>query len=84
MRWVLEVDESSPGYMMRKKEKREKLNTRMGRRAIVYEKRLEKGGETIWVRRCWEEIKKRRIRMKEVEEEILSGKRGIGRMGMEI
>lgn len=31
----------------------------MGRRAIRYEERLEKGGDNRWARKCWEEVKKR-------------------------
>lgn len=43
----------------REEDKREKIGTKMGRRAIRYEERLEKGGDNRWVRKCWEEVKKK-------------------------
>jgi len=55
---VLGVDERTPGYMVREEEKREKMRTRMGRRAMGYEK-LERGEESEWARKSWEEIKRR-------------------------
>lgn len=44
-----------------KEERREKLRTKMRRRTIRYEKRLERRGGSRWARKCWEKIKKRGI-----------------------
>lgn len=62
IRWILEIDERTPGYMIREETKRKKMKTRIRRRAIVFEKKLEKRRGTLWARRCWEEIKKREKR----------------------
>lgn len=43
MRWVLGVDERTPGYIVKKEDKRKKMRIKMGRRAVRYEERLEKG-----------------------------------------
>jgi len=37
----------------------------MGKRAIAYKERLEKGGGTLWTRRCWKEVKRRERRREE-------------------
>lgn len=44
MRWVLGIDERTPEYMVREEGKREKLRTKMGRKMIRDEERLERGG----------------------------------------
>jgi len=44
--------------MVREEEKREKKRTRM-RRAMGYEEKLEKGEESEWARKRWEEIKRK-------------------------
>jgi len=44
--------------MVREEGKRDKMKTRMGRRTIAYEEKLERGEGTLGAaRRCWEEIK---------------------------
>lgn len=48
IKWVLEVYERTPRYMVREKGKKEKLRTKIGRRAIRYKKRLEKDGGSKW------------------------------------
>lgn len=45
--------------MVREEGKREKMRTRLGRRAMGYEEKLEKGGGGEWARKCWEELKRR-------------------------
>jgi len=52
LRWVLGVDGRTPGYMMREEGKREKMRTRMGRRAIAFEEKLERGEKSEWARKC--------------------------------
>lgn len=42
MRWILEIDGRTP-YMVKKEDKREKLRTKIGRRAIRYKERLKRG-----------------------------------------
>ncbi|EFN67046.1 hypothetical protein EAG_02771 [Camponotus floridanus] len=44
MRWVLGVEGRTPGYMVREEGKKEKMRTKLGRRAMGYEEKLEKGG----------------------------------------
>jgi len=43
----LGIDERMPWYMVREEEKREKMRTRLGRRAMGYEEKLEKGEEGV-------------------------------------
>lgn len=43
--------------MVREEGKREKMKTRLGRRAMGYEKKLEKRNRSEWARKCWEELK---------------------------
>jgi len=43
LRWVLDVDRGTPGYLVREELQREKLRGRAGRRAWGFEKRLEEG-----------------------------------------
>jgi len=45
--------------MVREEGKRDKMRTRLGKRAMGYEEKLERGEGSEWARRCWEEIKKR-------------------------
>lgn len=40
IRWLLGMNRRSPGYMVREEGKREKMKTRLGRRAMGYEERL--------------------------------------------
>jgi len=44
--------------MVREEGKRDKMRTKMGRRAIAYEK-LKRGGGTLWAKKCWEKVKDR-------------------------
>lgn len=46
-------------YIVREEDKTDKIRTKMGRRVIRYEERLEKGGDNRWARKCWEKGKKR-------------------------
>jgi len=39
------------GYMVKEEVKREKMRTRLGRRALGYEEKLEKGGGGEWARK---------------------------------
>ena len=59
LRWILGVDWGTPGYMVREELQREKLRTRMGRRAWGYEKRLEEGKGGGLAKVCLGEIKER-------------------------
>ena len=59
----MRVERRTPGYMIREESKGDKLRTRIGKRAMRYEEKLERGEESVWARRCWEEIKKREGRI---------------------
>jgi len=63
------VEGRTPGYMVREEGKRNKMRTRMGRRAIAYEEKLERGEGTLRARRCWEEIKEKGGRRRSLWEE---------------
>lgn len=52
IRWVLGLDRRTPGCMVREERKRKKMRTRLGRRTMGYEKKLEKGGKSEWARKC--------------------------------
>lgn len=65
VRWVLGV-EGTLGYMIREELQREKLRNRAGKRAWRFEKRLEEGRESEIVRKCWEELRGRCKRKKEI------------------
>lgn len=58
VRWMLGVDGRTPGYMIRKEGKREKMRTRLEKKAVRFKDKLERGGASLWARRCWEEIKR--------------------------
>lgn len=45
--------------MVREEGKKEKMRTRLGRKAMGYEEKLKKRGGGEWVRKCWEEVKRR-------------------------
>lgn len=66
LRWVLGVDRSTPGYLVKEKLQREKFRERADRRMWGFEKRMEerKGGELA--KKCWEEIKERSKKRKEM------------------
>lgn len=59
IRWMLGLDGRTPGYTVRGEGKWEKLRTRMGRKAMAYVEKLEKGGGSGWAKKGWEEIEKR-------------------------
>lgn len=59
LRWVLGVDRSTPGYLMKEELQRKKLRERTGKRAWGFEKRMEEGKGGELVKRCWEEIRER-------------------------
>lgn len=59
LRWVLGLDWSTPGYMVREEIQRDKLRSRAGRRAWAYEKRLDEGKGSGLARKCVEEIRAR-------------------------
>lgn len=57
--WILEIDKRTPKYMVREKAKKEKMRTRLGRRAMGYEEKLEKGGRNKWATKCWEAVRRK-------------------------
>ncbi|KZC06760.1 hypothetical protein WN55_07533 [Dufourea novaeangliae] len=57
LKWVLGVERSTPGYIIREEMQRAKLKGKAGMRAWGYERKLEKGQGGELARRCWEEIK---------------------------
>lgn len=69
IRWVLEIDGRTPRYM-REEGKREKMRTRLGRRAMEYEKRTKKkkGRENVGSK---EKGRGRRFKMGKAEERLL-------------
>ncbi|KAL0100570.1 hypothetical protein PUN28_019713 [Cardiocondyla obscurior] len=48
------VGKKTPGYMVMEELQRDKLRTRMRRRAWGFEKRIEEGRESGLARKCWE------------------------------
>lgn len=52
IRWVLGVDERTPGYMVREELQKDRLRERAGGRAWGYEKSLEKGKGSELARKC--------------------------------
>ncbi|KAL6424929.1 hypothetical protein ACFW04_010064 [Cataglyphis niger] len=66
LKWVLGVEWGTPGYMVREELQREKLRWRAGRRAWGFEKRLEEGRGSGIARRCWEELRKKSKRKKDI------------------
>lgn len=46
-------DGRTPDYMVREEGKREKIRTKLGRRAMDYKEKLEEGGGSEWARKCW-------------------------------
>ena len=69
------MDWRTPGYMIRKEVKRDKMRTRAGRRAWKYEKKLRKGERSEIARECLKEIKERE---QERGENISDWERGRG------
>lgn len=57
------MERKTPGYMVKEESKIDKLRTRMGKRTIRYEEKLERGGGSEWARKCWEEIKQKEGRV---------------------
>lgn len=48
LRWVLGVENRTPGYMIREELKREKIRSRAGRRAWRYERGWKRGEGESW------------------------------------
>lgn len=59
IRWILGVEWRTLRYMVREETQREKLRRKAGRRAWMFEKRLEEGRGSDIERRCLEEMKER-------------------------
>ncbi|XP_046145802.1 uncharacterized protein LOC123989168 [Osmia bicornis bicornis] len=59
LRWVLGVERSVPGYMVREELQRELLAGRAGMRAWGYERKLSEGEGGCLARKCWMEIRER-------------------------
>lgn len=76
---VLGVEWRTPGYMVRQYMQREKLRERAERRAWRFEERLEEERGSDIVRKCLEEMKKRRRKgiagMEGKKEKIFRGER---------
>lgn len=58
-RWVLGVQRSTPGYMVREELQREMLKGKVGMRVWVFKRKLEEGGKGELARECWKELKGR-------------------------
>ncbi|KZC11684.1 hypothetical protein WN55_03706, partial [Dufourea novaeangliae] len=67
LKWVLGVERSRPGYIIREEMQREKLKGKAGIRAWGYERKLEEGQGGELARMCWEEIKVRARRGEALE-----------------
>lgn len=75
------MEETTPGDMIRKEIKRDKLKGRVGKRAWEYKKKLEEGGSSNLARKCLEEMKEN-SRLRKTESswergEILSRTEGL-------
>ncbi|EZA51890.1 hypothetical protein X777_09583 [Ooceraea biroi] len=87
IKWILGVDWVTPGYMVKKEVKREKLRMRCARRAWRFVERLREGRGSGWSRECLKEIEERGREVKDIsswEKERKSfieswGRRGDGR-----
>ncbi|KAL6418089.1 hypothetical protein ACFW04_012823 [Cataglyphis niger] len=66
LRWMLGVKWGTTGYMVREELQREKLRGRAGRRGWRFEKRLEEGRGSGIARRCWEKLRERSKRKKDL------------------
>jgi len=68
LRWIMNVEWRTPGYMVREELQRELLRGRAGLRAVGYEERVKRGEGGKIVRRCWEEVRERAERREELSE----------------
>lgn len=59
IKWVLGVEERTPGYMVREEVQKVKQRGRAGRRAWRFEKRLESGRGSDVARICLENLKEK-------------------------
>jgi len=59
LKWILGVERSTPGYMVREELQRERLKGRAGMRAWSFERKSEEGREGTVARECWEEMRGR-------------------------
>ncbi|KAL6418647.1 hypothetical protein ACFW04_011936 [Cataglyphis niger] len=66
LRWVLGLNWGTPSYMVREELQKEKLRDRAVRRAWGFEKKLEEGRGSEITRRCWEKLRERCRRKKEL------------------
>ena len=66
LKWLLGVEWGTPGYMIREELQRDKVKTRAGRRAWTFEGRLAEGKGSALARKCWEEMRERMERGKEI------------------
>ncbi|KAL6421076.1 hypothetical protein ACFW04_013600 [Cataglyphis niger] len=66
LRWVLRMEWGIPGYMVREELQREKIRGRARRRAQGFEKKLEEGRGSGIARRCWEKLRERSKRKKDL------------------
>jgi len=62
------VEGRTPGYMVREELQRGKLRGRAGRRAWELEERMAEGRGSILAQRCWQEMRDRMLRGRELSE----------------
>jgi len=66
VRWVLGVEDRTPGYVMREETQREKLRSRMRRRTKGFEDRLGREEGSALARSCLEELGERVLKEREL------------------
>lgn len=66
LRWVMEVNSRTPGYMIRKELQRGKLKGSARRRAWKFERRLMEGRRGELARKCVEKMKERVAKGKDI------------------
>jgi len=82
LRWILEMNERTPGYMVREELQREKLRSRAGKR-VLDEERLREEGGSMWAQWCLKDMRERALRGGELsvwerEREQFYVERGMG------
>jgi len=83
LRWILGVDSRTPGYLVREELQREKMKSRAGKRALMFEKRLEEGRGNELGRRCKEEIERNLEKRKELSDWEKGRKKFLEEKGIE-
>jgi len=68
IRWVMGVEGRTPGYMVREEIQRGKMRGRAGRRAWEFEERMAEGRGSTLAQRCWQEMRDRILRGREISE----------------